>query len=404
LLYSGTKYSEAFDGRLSQLGGMSLHDLLDYHRRYVEDVYVLNWNRGVDWKFGGFANSVSPGNEPDFRKKNMYYQGRAIWMFSYLYNHITKENRHLEAAVRGVDFLQSVALVEGGRWISVLSREGKPLSGIEDHYGDIYMMLGLTELYLATKDDRYLNLAINTAFAVKDCLLNPAYQHVGAAVPALEPGTRRLGDWTHFLHSLTALLKVCDNKAIEYIARYCVRTICERHWQPKERMLLELLDDKFRCYYLDQHYNELDRPRMIYGWHAIQASWMVMEEAKRVNHYPAYRLGIEMGVATMEDSYTPGEGMVAYDVAYNPSTSVDGAAYYPWGALDDILVYCLMVLEQSHEAFAIDYYNSSFRLYNSKPNAIGTAGLLHTPRRFFYSIAILERIIERGGKVSGFFD
>lgn len=394
------------EGSLDRLGGMTLQELLDHHRNYLKNTYIPNWDRAVDLKYGGFSNVAIPGREPKFDKKGMYFQGRAIWMFSYLYNHITHDKKHLDAAIRGRDFVVKHALKSDYSWISFVSREGKPESEPLDHYGDIYMVMGLAELYKATKDKKDIELAVNTAKSVMSRLVSPSYQHVDAHVPALEPGTRRLPSWQHFLNALTALLRVHSDPAIEYIARYCVRVICEKHWQPESGVLLEMLDDRFRPYTFDAPNWGDFTPRGISGWHSIQACWMVMDDSLRVKHYPTYRQGVQMGVSTLEKCYIDGkgipfskQGMSLDDPKAKPN--LDGT--YPWGALDDMLMYCLIVLEHSHEPFAISYYNKCFELHNSKPGNVVTTGLLHTPRRFFNSIEILERMIKRGGKVSGAF-
>lgn len=394
-------------GTLDTLGGMTLQQLLDHHYDYLNKTYIPNWDRGVDWQYGGFTNAAIPGKEPSFEKKGMYFQGRAIWMFSYLYNHITHDKRHLEAAIKGRDFVVKHALTDDYRWRSFVSRDGKPLSEPLDHYGDIYMVLGLAELYKATKDEKDIELAINSARSVMKRLLSPSYQHVDAHVEALEPGTRRLPSWQHFLSALTPLLKVRRDQEIEFIALYCVRAICEKHWQPDSGVLLEMLDDRFRPYTFDAPNWGDFKPRGISGWHSIQACWMVMDDALRVNHYPTYRQGVQMGISTIEKCYIDGKGIpfstpqgMSLD---DPKAKPNINSTYPWGALDDMLVYCLMVLEHNHDPFAINYYNKCFELHNSKPGNVVTTGLLHTPRRFFYSIEILKRMIERGGKVSGEF-
>jgi hypothetical protein len=99
-------------------------DLLKWHRNYLKDIYIPNWERGIDHKYGGFANAISPGQEPDFEKKGMYFQGRAVWMFSYLYNHITHDKKHLDAAIKGRDFLIKSAMTADYRWASFVSRDG----------------------------------------------------------------------------------------------------------------------------------------------------------------------------------------------------------------------------------------------------------------------------------------
>lgn len=392
------------EGGLKHLGGMSLQQLLDHHRSYLVDIYIPNWNRGVDWEYGGFANSVKPGKEPDFERKGMYHQARAIWMFSYLYNHVTGDKRHLDAAVQGRDFVVKHALTDDFRWQSFMDRKGTPQSEPLDHYGDIYMVLGLSELYKATKEEHHLELAINTAKSVMARLLSPTYQHIKAHAEALEPGTRRLPSWQHFLYSLTTLLKVRRDPAVEYIARYCVRVICEDHWRPEYGVLLEMLDDQFRPYKFDASNWGDFKPMGVSGWHSIQACWMVMDEALRVQHYPTYRQGVEMGISTLDKCYLTGKGIPINETGItlnHPKAGLNKDGKFPWGTLDDVLMYCMIVLEHSHDPLVIKYYNDCFSLHNSKPENIVTNGLLHTPRRFFHTIEILERMISRDGKVSG---
>lgn len=395
--------ADILNGRqLDRLGGMTLRELRDYHYDYLMETYVPNWNRGIDRDYGGFANAVHPDREPDFERKGMYHQGRAVWVFSYLYNHITGDERHLEAAVRGRDFLVENALTDDNRWRSFVNRRGEPQSKPLDHYGDIYMVLGLTELYKATDDERDIELAIDTAHSIMDRLVSPSYQHIEAHVTALEPGTRRLPSWQHFLSALTPLLKVRRDPAIEQIALYCVRVMCEHHWQPDSGVLLEVLDDHFRPYTFDvSAWGEVDRSHAtISGWHSIQACWMIMDESLRVENPPTYRQGVEMGMSTLEKMYLDGKGLAGLD---NPGSKPEPEGSFAWGALDDMLVYCLMAIEHSHNPQAIDYYNRCLALHNSHPEKFVIQGLLHHPRRFFYSIEILDRMIDRDGRISGFF-
>ncbi|MBM3402712.1 MAG: hypothetical protein FJY21_10470 [Bacteroidetes bacterium] len=395
------------ESRLEQLGGKSLQELLNHHRSYLNDVYIPNWERGIDHQYGGFANAISPGQTPDFEKKGMYFQGRAVWMFAYLFNHVTQNKKHLEAAIKGRDFLIKSALIPDYRWASFVSRDGREiLSEPLDHYGDIYMMQGLAELYRASNDPKDLDLAIKTAISIKDRLLSPSYQHVEAHTESLEPGTRRLPSWQHFLAGLTILLTIKRDPVVEKIARYCVRVICEHHWRPEHGVLLELLDDQFRPYSFDANNWGKFYPQGVSGWHSIQACWMVMNDALRVGHFPTYRKGLEMGISTLKKTYMMGKGMPS-DMnngglsLSHPGGQLNENGNIVWGALDDVLVFCLIAIEHGRDSQIIDYYNDCFKIYWSQPEKIVINGLLHTPRQFFYSIEILERIIGRGAKVSG---
>jgi len=386
---------------LDHLGGMSLQALLDFHKNYLIETYIPNIRRGIDWKHGGFADATTPGKEPNFDKKSMYYQARAVWLFSYIYNHITHDKRDLDAAIQGRNFLVKHALTDDFKWASFLSRKGEPQSRSLDHYGDIYMVLGLTEFYKATKDDKDLELAIETSHSVMNRLLSPVYQHIDAHGPTLEPGTRRLPSWQHFLNSLTALLKVKRDPAIEKIARYCVRAICEKHWQPKDGVLLEVLDDHFHPYVFDSPKWGEGENRNISAWHSIQACWTTMDEAVRVKDYPTFRRGLEMGYVTLAKCYLEKKGLVPLE---NPGAKPDlDKPIHPPRALTDALVFCLMSLEHMHDPKAISYYNEIFSLYNSKPDELAAQDLLHTPRLSFRSIEILTRMIANQGKASDAF-
>ncbi|SHE34947.1 N-acylglucosamine 2-epimerase (GlcNAc 2-epimerase) [Mariniphaga anaerophila] len=383
---------------LDRLGGMSLPELLDFHRNYLYKTYIPNWERGVDWDNGGFADSLKPGQEPDFEKKSMYYQGRAIWMFSYLYNHVTKNKLHLDAAINGRNFVVKHALLDDFRWNSILERQGNPLSGPVDHYGDIYMVLGLSELYKATSDEKDLNIAINTVHSILKRLVSPIYQHTDAHGPAMEPGIRRLGGWQHLLYSLSSLLRVKYDQEIEQIARFCVRMICEYHWIEEYKLLFEYLDINYKQYISNvSNWGGSRNLRSISGWHSIQACWMVMDEAHRVKHYPTYRHGIEMGFSTLEKCYVDGKGIIT--LKYPEEIPKVESEFDPWGALDDVLLFCLMVIENNHHPDIIRYYNKCFSLYHSIPDNYRPEDLLHLPRQLFYSIEIINRIIKQEGKV-----
>jgi mannose/cellobiose epimerase-like protein (N-acyl-D-glucosamine 2-epimerase family) len=390
-----------FQGTLENLGGMTLQKLLEYHQNYLMETYIPNWDRGVDWKYGGFADELSPGQEPNFEKKSTYYQARAIWVFSYLYNHISHNRNHLDAAVRGRDFLIKHALTDDYQWISFLNRQGERLSEPVNHYGDIYMILALSELYIATRDDKNINLAKRTAFSVMERLVSSTYQSIDSWGPALEPGTKRLGGWQHFLNSLTNFLRIKPDQGIEQIARYCVRMICEHHWLPEYGVLVELVDNQYKPYtFTAPNWGGTTYLRVVSGWHGIQASWMLMDEAMRVNYYPAFKQGIKMGLSTMRNCYLEGQGMTSIKSPEDPTLS---EVVNPWGALDDALVFCLLTLEHTHDPMAIHYYNSCFKLYTSKPENFQPYDLLHIPRRFFLTINILNRIIDNKGKISGFW-
>jgi mannose/cellobiose epimerase-like protein (N-acyl-D-glucosamine 2-epimerase family) len=323
-------------------------------------------------------------------------------VFSYIYNHFEHHQRHLEAARMARNFLVKNCRDAKGYWISKFTRDGKMIQASYNIYGDIYMVLGLGEYYKATGDKESLALAIESAYGVMERIVSPSYQHLYAHGQSHEPGTKRLGTWQHFLSALTPLLRYTQDEGVENIARMCVRNILERHWHPELGVAFEHLDDRFEPFKPDP----LQSHRAISGWHSIQAAWMSMDEALRLGHTRMFLNALEMGRMTMEKCWVDGKqcsGLVSLD---NPEerakepANINGIAT---GALDDALVFCLLAIEHTGEAWAMKWYDKVLTA-GYKINLWRRRCLLHHPRRLFLSIEILDHMIARGGKVSDFLD
>ena len=57
-------------------------------------------NYAVDEKYGGILNCVDRYGKVYSEDKSVWMQGRAGWMFSYMYNNIDKNPKYLEFAKR----------------------------------------------------------------------------------------------------------------------------------------------------------------------------------------------------------------------------------------------------------------------------------------------------------------
>jgi N-acylglucosamine 2-epimerase len=388
-----------------ELAGKSLEELRDFHRRELFAEYIAPWDKsGIDWQYGGFFPEANVEGDPSkVTDKEMYYQGRGLWVFSYIYNHFERHERHLKAARLAREFLVKNCRDPKGYWISKFTRDGKMLQPSLNIYGDIYMVLGLGEYHQATGDRESLDLAVESAYGVMERIVSSAYQHLHGHGASHEPGTKRLGTWQHFLSALTPLLRYTRDEGIDNIARMCVRNIMERHWRPEFGVMLEHLDDRFEPFRPDP----LQSHRVVSGWHSIQAAWMSMDEALRRGHTRMFLDALEMGRQTLEKCWVDGQrfsGLVSLQDperrAQEPAT-IGGIAT---GALDDALVFCLMAVEHTGETWPRQWYDKVFTVGYRNPERWRRRCLLHHPRRLFLSIQILDRIVARAGRVSDFLD
>ena len=401
----GKKYDQhpSSETRITKLAGMSLKELKDFHINEIENEYLPMWDeRRVDHKYGGVRPYLKADGSYVKDYKEMYYLGRSIWVFSYLYNHFGKRKEHLEIAEKTIDFIYKYGRDDRGYWVSELSQKGKVLKGSFDIYGDMYVSLGLGEYFSGTGNEKARDVAIETAHKVTERIVSAEYTHLAGHGAGNEPGTKRLGTWQHFLSVLTPLARFTDDYGIRMMARMCSRNILEKHWHPELGVCMERLDDNFKMYRPDPTRNN----RSISGWHSIQASWMCMNEALRTGNRTNFMTALEMGRNTMNKCWVDNDenGESGLHGIANPEVKpkISKGANSAWGALDDALVYALLAIEHTHAQWAIDWFNKVFEVAYEHPERMVRHGLLHHPRRLFLIPQMLDRMIERDGHVSDY--
>ena len=124
---------------VSRIGDTSIEELREFHRKELFNEYIDLWKKsGIDWQNGGTFPEANPeGDTTKSTDKEMYYQGRALWVFSYLYNHFGKDEYFLKAARATRNFVVKYCRDEKGYWISRFTRDGKKIEGSFNIYGDM---------------------------------------------------------------------------------------------------------------------------------------------------------------------------------------------------------------------------------------------------------------------------
>ena len=75
-----------------------------------------------------------------------------------------------------------------------------------------------------------------------------------------------------------------------------------------------------------------------------------------------------------------------------------------WGPMEDYLLFTLSSIEHTHAPWALFWYDKVFRFAYQRPERFEQYDLLHQPRRLFFTISMLDRMITRGGRVSDFLE
>ena len=88
------------------LAGKTLEQLRDEYRYWLFEDYLPFLDKHViDHEYGGFmCNTDRDGTNLD-KNKRTWYEGRGIWVYSFLYNEVDPDPNHLEVARKSVEFI-----------------------------------------------------------------------------------------------------------------------------------------------------------------------------------------------------------------------------------------------------------------------------------------------------------
>lgn len=132
-------------------------------------------NNAVDKEYGGIINCLDRKGNIYSDDKSVWMQGRAGWMFSYIYNHIEKKQEYLNFAKSCIDFATNYCIDKvDGRMYFTVTRDGKPLRKRRYWFSETFYIMANAEYYMATGERGYLERAKEYFRFVYDMYKNPS--------------------------------------------------------------------------------------------------------------------------------------------------------------------------------------------------------------------------------------
>jgi N-acylglucosamine 2-epimerase len=357
----------------TKLAGLTLRDLRARYRKELFDVLLPFWDKhGVDHEFGGVMHGLDYDGTPAHTDKLLWFQGRAIWVYSYLYNNFGKDPRHLEIAAQTRDFVLKHAPQPNGWWAELLTREGKvrrPFEG--DIYGMYFVAEGLQEYSLAAKHEESYETSLELYGKLRRYIEDP-----GVNLPGTPgPGCRPQGVWMVNLNIATQILRRRKNPDIEAWAGRCVDAVINRHFNPGIGLNNENLNHDFS-------HPPGEEEKSLLG-HSIETLWMVMDEALRRGDPALWntcaeriRRHIEVGwdwvYGGLSQWVNVDHGDYVWPVEQPVGTDLEfrfrGEYHYMktlW-SLNEILVACLKVFERTGAEWAARFFGMAQEAIDSK--------------------------------------
>jgi mannose/cellobiose epimerase-like protein (N-acyl-D-glucosamine 2-epimerase family) len=252
-----------------------------YHADLFDDFLPFMDKYVVDPVYGGFLCETDGHGVHTSTEKFSWFEGRGIWVYSFLYNNLAHESKYIDVARGSVEFILGQRTKDSAEtWPSRFTREGKPLTGPDPEiYGDLFIAEGLAEFSLATKDPHYWDMAKELVLkCIRIYDRDDYHPEIGRTYlgPAARPfpGARVQGAWMVLIRVATQMLRIRGDQELEAVAKRCVDAVMNHHFNPRFRLNNELLNHD-----LSRPTNEYEQ--LVYTGHCIEISWMLLEEALR---------------------------------------------------------------------------------------------------------------------------
>jgi N-acylglucosamine 2-epimerase len=244
-------------------------DFLPFMEKYV-----------IDPEFGGFRCNLDHFGNRLNDNKFSWFEGRGIWVYSFLYNNLAREQKYLEIARHSLNLIMRIRPEGDELWPREMTRQGQPLTSADGEiYGDLFIAEGLAEFSKATGDQSFWEEAKKILLKCVRLYDRPDYRptigqtYLGPTAQPF-PGARIQGVWMTLIRAATQMLEMRRDQEVEAIASRCMDAITNHHYNSEFGLINELIN------------HDLSRPtneysQLVYTGHSIESLWMLMLEAVR---------------------------------------------------------------------------------------------------------------------------
>lgn len=402
------------------LAGLPLRQLRDQYRKELFIDFLPFMERHViDTQYGGFMCNADYHGKLVNQNKSSWFEGRGIWVYSFLYNNLARERKYLNIARRSLEFILSIRPTGDELWPKELTREGKPLTSADGEiYGDLFIAEGLTEYSKAVGERSHWDTARELVLKCVRLYDRDDYRptigqtYLGANAPRF-PGARIQGVWMVLVRVVTQMLEMRADPELERVARRSVEAITKHHYNPEFQLINELLN------------HDLSRPQneyaqLVYTGHGIENLWMLMKEAQRLRDDNLFEMlagWFRRHVEVASDDVYGGVFRNLQNVEKNIWT-LDKVLW----AQEEVLIGCMMIIERTGANWAKEMHDRMYRYVRDKYPLKSHGSPLwmyasdrkvtfeafsrmpkrvenyHHPRYLMLNLLSLERMIKRNGR------
>ena len=365
------------------------------------------WEKhSMDKQFGGYFTCLDRKGNVFDTDKFVWLQGRQVWMFSSLYNQVEKKQEWLDMALHGAEFLQKYGHDADGNWYFSLTREGKPLIHPYNIFSDCFATMAFGQLYKATGNEEYGQIAKTTFDNSLKKSSNPKGQFNKSY-----PGTRPLKGFSLPMILCNLSLEIehlLNPELVESTMNACINEVMNVFYNENSGLILENVN-------LDGSFSDSFDGRLINPGHVIEAMWFIVDLAERKNDRALMDKAIAILLRALDFGWDKEFGGIFYfmDVKGHPTQQLEWDQKLWWVHIETLISLlkayahtqneeCLNWFHQVHNYTWKHFPDPEFGEWYGYLNRQGEVllplkggkwkGCFHVPRGLFQCWKTLEKI------------
>ncbi|HAL83127.1 MAG TPA: N-acylglucosamine 2-epimerase [Mucilaginibacter sp.] len=301
-----------------------------YRENLLNDVVPFWLNHSKDEEFGGFFTCLDNSGKVYDTDKFIWLQCREVWCFAMLYNQVEKKQEWLDFAIQGAGFLKKHGRDSQGNWYFSLNREGAPLIQPYNIFSDCFAAMAFGQLYQATNNKEYADIAIETFQNILRRQENPKGKY-----SKVYPGTRSLQSFALPMILCNLVLEIehlLDPDLVEATIAKGIHSVMNVFYQPKSGLILENVTS-------EGAFSDSFEGRLINPGHGLESMWFIMDLATRSQNRDLIKKAVDTTINILEYSWDKEYGGVFYflDIKGYPPLQLEWDQKLWWVHIETII-------------------------------------------------------------------
>ncbi len=273
-----------------------------YKDTLLKNVIPFWEKNSIDTVNGGYFTCLDDEGKVYDSDKFMWLQGRQAWLFSMLYNKVEKNNKWLEIAKIGVDFICKHGMDSNGNFYFSTTCDGKPLVQPYNIFSDCFAAMAFSQYAIATGDEKIKELAKQTYRNILKKKKNPkgVYEKTTNARPLKNFALPMI------LSNLVLELEdVLEKEEVEDTIDFSIREVMDVFRDKNSGLIYEFVG-------LDGTHEDSFNGRLLNPGHGIEAMWFMIDIGVRRNDDNLIKKATDTILKILEYSWDTKYGGIFY--------------------------------------------------------------------------------------------